>query len=404
MGKEHSVHNASAVNPPLPRQYGDELLVMERGEGVRLYDAAGREYLDFAGGIAVNSLGYGREDLARTAYEQMKRLAHVSNLFTTGPTLALARAMTASGPFAAAFFGNSGAEANEAALKYARLYALRTRGPGHEKLLCFTNAFHGRTMGALSCTPSAKYQEPFAPLIPGVLTAPYNDTAALERTLDGSVAGVIVEVIQGEGGLTAMTPEFAAALNRLCRKHDVILIADEVQTGLSRTGSLYASSAVGLEPDIITLAKPLAGGLPLSAALIPAKVNDQIHPGEHGTTFGGGPVTTAVALKVWEIVSRPDFIASVRAKGETLTAALAGLKARSRRIGELRGRGLLQGFTFVTTGSDAQEEMKGLLGRMQKRGLLALRSGTNVIRLAPPLVIEDEDIQAGVHIIEEALE
>ncbi len=396
--------SALVSNLPLPRQYGAELLVIERGEGVWLEDAAGKRYLDFAGGIAVNALGYGREDLAAAAYEQMKRLPHVSNLFTTAPALALARAMISSGPFAAAFFGNSGTEANEAALKYARLYALRTRGSGHEKLLCFTNAFHGRTMGALSCTPSAKYQEPFAPLVPGVVTAPYNDVGALEKTLDAGFAGVIVEVIQGEGGLAAMTGEFARALNRLCRQHDVILIADEVQTGLSRTGTLYASQAVGLMPDIITLAKPLAGGLPLSAALIPAKVNDQIHLGEHGTTFGGGPVTTAVALKVWQIVSQPEFIASVKGKGEVLHSALARLKAGSSRVGELRGRGLLQGFEYLPgAGPDGQEQMKRLLGRFQELGLLTLRSGTNIVRIAPPLVIEEKELQKGIHIIEEAL-
>jgi acetylornithine/succinyldiaminopimelate/putrescine aminotransferase len=396
--------SAVASNPPLPRQYGPELLVMERGEGVWLYDAAGRRYLDFAGGIAVNSLGYGREDLARAAYEQMKRLPHVSNLYATQPALALARAMIASGRFAAAFFGNSGAEANEAALKYARLYAQRTRGPGHEKLLCFSNAFHGRTFGALSCTPTAKYQEPFAPLLPGVVTAPYNDPAALEKMLGPGFAGVIVEVIQGEGGLAVMTPDFARALNRLCRKHDVILIADEVQTGLARTGTLYASQGVGLEPDIITLAKPLAGGLPLSAALIPARVNDVLHPGEHGTTFGGGPVTTAVALKVWDIVTQPAFMESVRVKGEALTAALSRLKSASPRVGELRGRGLLQGFEYVpAAGTDQQEEMKRLLARMQEKGLLALRSGTNMVRLAPPLIMEAEEMNTGIRIIEEAL-
>ena len=267
--------------------------------------------------------------------KQMRRLSHISNLFTTEPALALARAMLAQGPFkfSSVFFGNSGTEANEAALKYARLHSLRTKGPGHEKLLCFSGAFHGRTLGALSCTPSPKYQDPYLPLIPGVVVAPYNDPQALERTLTEEFAGVIVEVIQGEGGLAVMTPEFARALNQACARTGAILIADEVQTGMARTGTFYASEGVGLQPDIITLAKPLGGGLPFSAVLIPEKVNDLIHQGDHGTTFGGGPVTTAVAGKVWETVSRPEFVRHVRETGEHSVAGARAHQGRASREG-----------------------------------------------------------------------
>jgi len=390
---------AMATNLPFPRQYGTELLVISRGRGVRLQDIAGRTYLDFAGGIAVNALGYGRVDLARVAARQMRMLNHISNLFTTEPALKLARLMLATGPyhFASVFFGNSGTEANEAALKYARLHALRTKGPLHDRLLCFENGFHGRTLGALSCTPSAKYQDPFQPLLPGVVVAPYNDVEALEKVLDDTVAGVIVEPVQGEGGLHVMTPEFARALNEGCGKAGAILIADEVQTGLGRTGTFYGSEGVGLEPDIITLAKPLAGGLPLSAALIPEKVNCLIHAGEHGTTFGGGPVTTAVAAHVWKLMSRPAFISGVRARGQLLRAELEGLRKRSGKVGALLGRGLLQGFEY--TGG----EVADLLARLQRRGLLALRSGTNSVRLAPPLVITEPDLRKGIAIIEEEL-
>jgi acetylornithine/N-succinyldiaminopimelate aminotransferase len=390
---------AVATDLPFPRQYGTELLVISRGKGVWLQDIAGKKYLDFAGGIAVNALGYGRSDLAKVAAQQMRKLNHVSNLFTTEPALALARLMLARGPykFASVFFGNSGTEANEAALKYARLHSLRTKGPGHDRLLCFENGFHGRTFGALSCTPSAKYQEPFQPLVPGVLVAPYNDVDALKRVLDDQVAGVIVEVLQGEGGLSTMTPEFARALSEGCRKAEAILIADEVQTGMGRTGTFYGSEGVGLEPDIITLAKPIAGGLPLSAVLIPDKVERLIHAGEHGTTFGGGPVTTAVAAKVWELVSEPGFIQRVRQRGEFLRKELEALKARHANVGTLLGKGLLQGFDY--TGG----EVKDLLSRLQARGLLALRSGTNCVRLAPPLIISEAEISKGVQIIEEGL-
>jgi acetylornithine/N-succinyldiaminopimelate aminotransferase len=264
-------------------------------------------------------------------------------------------------------------------------------------------------MGALSCTPNAKYQEPFLPLVPEVSVAPFNDPAALEAALTEEFAGVIVEVIQGEGGLAAMTPEFAKALNECCAKQGAILIADEVQTGLARTGTFYASQGVGLRPDIITLAKPLAGGLPLSAVLIPKKIDSLLHVGDHGTTFGGGPVTTAVALKVWEILSRPGFAAEVAEKGAHLRAGLQRLASRHKSVGELRGKGLLQGFEYLpaATGAAAApgaDAIKELLARLQARGLLALRSGANVVRLAPPLIITKKEIDRGIDIIEEALE
>jgi len=395
-----AAHPAIASNLPFPPQYGSELLVISRGHGVWLKDTAGRRYLDFAGGIAVNALGYGRSDLARTAMKQMRRLSHISNLFTTEPALALARLMLAQGPwkFSSVFFGNSGTEANEAALKYARLHSFRTKGPGHEKLLCFSGAFHGRTFGALSCTPSPKYQDPYVPLLPGVVVAPFNDAAALNAVLTNEFAGVIVEVIQGEGGLAQMTPEFARALNETCARTGAILIADEVQTGMARTGTFYASEGAGLTPDLITLAKPLAGGLPLSAVLIPEKVNRLIHQGDHGTTFGGGPVTTAVAARVWEIVSAPGFISRVRDMGELLKQGLERLRAaHPRAVGELRGRGLLRGFEY--TGGEVKDFLESLRGR----GMLALRSGTNVVRIAPPLVITGKEIEIGITLIEEAL-
>jgi len=388
---------------PLPKCFSPELLMISKGDGVWLEDALGRRYLDFTGGIAVNALGYGREDLAQIVYQQMKKLVHISNLFITEPVLELATKMIASGDFQTVQFLNSGSEANETALKYARLYALRKKGEGHHKLLCFTGSFHGRTMGALSVTPNLKYQTPFLPLVPGVEVVEYNDTAGLEKTLDASFAGVIVEVIQGEGGLAGMSREFASELNRLCRKHDLILIADEVQTGLSRTGSFYASTEVGLEPDIITLAKPLAGGLPLSAVLIPEKINTLIHVGDHGTTFGGGPVTTAVASKVWDILSNPQFIAQIRDKGAYLAERLEDLAEKYSFLGGLRGRGLLLGIEVLPERLPQREEnadaMPALLSAFREEGLLILRSGQNILRIAPPLIIGTEEIDTGITIM-----
>lgn len=389
-------------NPPLPRNFAPDFLVLEEGEGVYVSDKDGNRYLDMGAGIAVNALGYGREDLAKIAYDQMRKLIHTSNLYTSRPTIELAGRLVAGSPFAAVHFGNSGSEANEAAIKYARLYTHRTRGPGHHRLLCTRNGFHGRTMGALSVTPNAHYQEPFQPLIPGVEVIPFNDSAALERILDDSFAAVIVEVVQGEGGLVPMTKEFAGALNRVCGRHDVPIIDDEVQTGIGRTGSVYAYEQVGLRPDIVTLAKPIAAGLPLSATLIPEKINSLLKPGDHGTTFGGGPVTTAVAAKVWEILTAPEFIKAIGLRAEHLSRRLEELRTRYPAFGPLRGMGLLRGIPVGPTEEDGAALGAKLLQAARAEGVLVLRSGKNVIRFAPPLVIEPAEIDEGLKRFERA--
>jgi predicted acetylornithine/succinylornithine family transaminase len=391
---------AIVTNTQLPKNFPDEFLVIRKGSGVWLEDTKGNKYIDFGAGIAVNALGYGREDLALAGYEQMQKLIHISNLYATEPQMEFAKKIVASGPFAAVHLGNSGSEANEAALKYARLYSLRKKGAGAHKILCFTGAFHGRTMGALSVTPTPKYQDPFLPLIPGVEVCEYNNCRALEKMLDKSFAAVIVEPIQGEGGLGSMTEEFAAALNSACAKHDVILIADEVQTGLARTGSFYASALFGLTPDIITLAKPIAGGLPLSATLIPAKINDLLHVGEHGTTFGGGPVTTAVACKVWDILSEKKFIAEVKEKGNYLISLLTEMKKSFVFLGKIKGSGLLAGIE-VNCDDDA---FKKIIRKAMDEGLLILRSGATVLRFAPPLVITNEELETGCKILSKVFE
>jgi len=368
----------------------------------------GNRYLDFGSGIAVNALGYGREDIARVAADQMRKIVHTSNLYTTEPTLTLASKLIASGPFQAVHFGNSGTEANETALKYARLYAKRKRGEGHHALLTFSHAFHGRTLGALSVTPTEAYREPFEPLLPGVEVCPYNDVEALKKTVDERFSGIIVEVVQGEGGLEVMSREFAQALNELRDIFDLVLIADEVQTGLGRTGYLYASEAVGLLPDIITLAKPLAGGLPLSATLIPEKINSLLKVGDHGTTFGGGPVTTAVASYLWDTVSNPDFHKEVREKGEFLEAELESLRKEwssgALLLSRVRGLGLLRGLEVEVEKGDMGEWMKKILQAARKEGVLVLRSGKNVIRIAPPLVISREEIREGIEKLRRALQ
>ncbi len=401
--------NAVVNRPPLPRQYGDKLLVFDHGKGCRLIDRSGKSYLDMGAGIAVNSLGYGREDLAEVAAAQMKKLVHVSNLFATEPQLELAAKILASAipgsshaTFEAVHFGNSGSEANETAMKYARLYAKSGKGAGHHRFLAFSNSFHGRTMGALSLTANPAYRDPFAPLIPGCEIIPLNDVKALEAAFDDTVAGVMVEPVQGEGGLNILTGEFTRALNELCRKYDALLIADEVQAGLGRCGSLYSSGLVGLEPDIITLAKPLAGGLPLSAVLVPEKVNRLLKPGHHATTFGGGPVTTAVASAVWDILTAPDFLAETRRKGEVVESLLAEILKNNGMEGEVRGAGLLRGLRLVDEKYDGAW-CSEIIKQSLQAGLIILKTGADVLRLAPPLTITDEEIHEGIDILAEII-
>lgn len=395
------IKDAIVTDHPFPNSFSPEMLLLYHGSGCRVTDAAGKSYLDLGAGIAVNALGYGREDLVEVAAAQMRKLVHVSNLYTTGPALELAGKLTGD-RFAAVQYMNSGAEANESALKFARMYAHRgEKDAERHKILAFTGGFHGRTYGALACTATPKYQEPFRPMLPGVEVAPYNDVDALRSALNGSFAGVIVEVVQGEGGLQAMTPEFAEALNACRAEHDLILIADEVQTGLGRTGYLFASDSVGLKPDIITLAKPLAGGLPLSAVLLPAAVNDRLHFGEHGTTFGGGPVTCALASHVFDILTDPTFLATVRERGAQLRQGLEALRDE-HGLGPVVGAGLLRG-VHVPGQAGEQPRIQALSTALRSAGVLVLRSGDDVMRIAPPLVISADEIAEGLRCMDTAL-
>ena len=397
--------SAVVVNPPLARQYGDELLILDRGEGCRLVDKAGVRYLDMGSGIAVNALGCGREDLADIAREQMLKITHASNLFATEPQLELAWKMLRGkipGPPGAAdyaiHFGNSGAEANETAMKYARLYAGKRKGKECGGFLAFTHSFHGRTMGSLSITAKKAYREPFEPLIPGCSFLPFNDVQALKAAADPAIAAIFVEPVQGEGGLSVVSGDFAAALNAVCREHDILLVSDEVQSGLGRCGTLFASELTGLEPDMITMAKPLAGGLPLSAVLMHGGINALLEVGHHATTFGGGPVTTAVASRVWDILSEPDFLAEVRRKGN-LTAELASGHLKALGVeAELRGAGLLRGIRLLDERYDGPWCSK-IIGECRRRGLIILKTGADVLRLAPPLIISDAEIEEGLALL-----
>ena len=394
---------------PFVKNYARQVLQLSHGKGVWLWDADGNRYLDMGSGIAVNALGYGNRRLARVVERQMRRLVHVSNLYATPPSIELGRRLldlakgVGRAPYAALHFGSSGAEANEAAIKYARLYALAKKGEGHHRILSFDRAFHGRTMGALSATPNPAYRRKFEPLVPGFETVPYNDPDALEKILDDTFAAVLVEIVQGEGGLTVISPQMVEKLNTLCAERNVLLIADEIQTGLGRLGEYFGSTAVGLRPDIITLSKPLAGGLPLSATLIPAAVNDQVQLGDHGTTFGGGPVTCAAALHILERLTSAGFLDTVRRRAAELERGLSMIVDRFDFVEEVRGMGMLRGLR-INLGDRQSELYPEILGAARDIGLIVLRSGADVIRIAPPLVITSRELQTGLHRLEQTLE
>jgi predicted acetylornithine/succinylornithine family transaminase len=369
--------------------------VLEKGVGMYLYDTDGKAYLDFGAGIAVNALGHAHPDVVAAIQEQAAQLSHVCNLYHTAPHAELAEMLCNLSFADKVFFSNSGAEAVEAALKFARKYALETSGPGKSGVIAFEDGFHGRTYGALSVTAREKYQAPFRPLVPGVSFAPYNDIAAAEKLIGPEICAVIVEPVQGEGGIHTATPEFMAFLREQCDKFGALLIFDEIQCGLGRTGKLWAHEHYSVKPDMMTLAKALGGGLPIGATLLTDAVAAVIEPGDHGSTFGGGPVVCRAAQVVLEKVSDPDMLAHVAEMGAYLAEKLVEID--TPHIQEIRVCGLM-------VGVEMDIDVRSLLGKGYEAGILLLNAGTNVLRLLPPLVVEKEHIDACVEALEAILD
>ena len=370
-------------------------VVLERGEGVYLFDSDGRRYLDFMSGIAVAALGHADPAVTAAVAEQAATLTHVSNLFYTAPQVGLARRLVTHSFADRVFLTNSGAEAIEGALKFARKWA-RERGVGKHEIVAFGGSFHGRTMGALSITYKAAYRDPFAPLLPGVCFAPFNDLDAARAMISDDSCAVVVEPVQGEGGIHAATPEFLRGLRALCDRHGALLIFDEIQCGLGRTGRLWAHEAHGtpVVPDIMTLAKPLANGLPIGAILLTEEVAAAVGYGEHGSTFAGGPVVCRAAEVVFDRVSDPAFLAAVAENGQRLRQALLALN--SPRVVEVRGVGLLVGVELDVPAAP-------IIAAAREKGLLIINAGENVLRIAPPLIVSGEHVDAAVAILGECL-
>lgn len=357
--------------------------VLTGGEGATVFDAEGRSYTDWVAGIAVNALGYGDPGLQQAIQTAATGLIHTSNLYYTAPGIELAAQLVEKSFADKVFFTNSGAEANEGALKFARKVAYEKGLTDKTEVVCFDGAFHGRTLGALSLTPKEKYQKPFHPLMPGVIVANYNDLASAQAAITDKTAAVIVEPVQGEGGIHSATPEFLRGLRDLCNQHGATLIFDEVQCGMGRTGKLWAHEHSGVTPDIMTLAKPLAGGLPIGAILMTDAVASAMHAGEHGSTFAGGGLVTGVAGHVLARVSDPAFLAHVTEIGGYLMDRLSEIN--SPLVKEVRGKGLMVALELTVDVSQVVEAG-------YKHGLLLVNAGTNVIRLVPPLVVNREHV------------
>jgi predicted acetylornithine/succinylornithine family transaminase len=381
-------------------------LVFSHGQGAYLFDNEGRRYLDFTSGIAVTALGHSDQAWVEAVSKQARQLTHVSNLYHTAPQVELARRLVENSFADRVFFCNSGSEANETALKFARKFArIHHASDGESDLskvniVAFSGSFHGRTMGSLAATYKSNYRKPFEPLVPGVTFAAFNDLEAARAEINEATCAVIVEPLQGEGGVNLAEPDFLHGLRALCDEFGALLIFDEVQCGLGRTGSLWAHQAYGVTPDIMTLAKPLAGGLPIGAVLVSETVAQVFQVGDHGSTFAAGPLVCQAAKVVFDRVSQPEFLAAVAENGRYLTNLLQTLASDEQlakgRIVDVRAAGLLVGVEFTVP-------VAPLIAAARDRGLLVISAGENVLRLCPPLIVTQSQIVSAVEILGDSL-
>ena len=362
-------------------------LVLEKGEGVYLYDTEGKQYLDFAAGIAVQGLGYHYPGYDEALKAQIDKLMHTSNLFYNIPAMEAAEKLTKASGMSKVFFTNSGTEAIEGALKAARKYAwLKDRRDDHE-IIAMRHSFHGRSMGALSVTGNEAYQAPFRPLIGGIRFANYNDLESVRAQITERTCGIILETIQGEGGIYPATEEFLKGVKALCEEHDILLILDEIQCGMGRTGHMFAWQEYGVKPNVMTCAKALGCGVPVGAFVLDEKAaNGSLDPGDHGTTYGGNPFACAAVSTVLDLFERDGIVEHVREAGAYLTERLDELAERYDFIEERRGKGLIQGLAIQ--GRPVSE----IVVKSQEMGLLVITAGSNVLRLVPPLIIEKKHV------------
>lgn len=378
------------------KTYSRYPIVLEKGQGVKLWDADGKEYLDFVAGIAVNSLGSNHPKLVAAICSQAATLIHCSNLYYNEPQIKLAAMLTAHSDFDKVFFCNSGAESIESALKLCRKYAVMRRKPGRQILTAF-HSFHGRTYGAVTATGQEKYQKGLDPLVPDISHVPYNDIEALEAAVSENTCGILLEVIQGEGGMRPADKAYLEKARELCDKYDALLVFDEVQSGVGRTGALFAHQLLGVTPDVATLAKGLAGGVPIGAMLATDKAAAAFQPGDHASTFGGNPLATAAGCVVLEELFEGGLLDQVKRVGAYLTEQLKALQAKFPVITDVRGVGLMQGM-------ECSVPVAPIVSAAMDRGLLLVGAGEKVLRFVPPLIVTEADVDAAMRILQGVIE
>ena len=374
-------------------------VVFDHGQGVHLYDAEGKEYLDFGAGIAVFALGYGNPDYDQALKDQIDKIIHTSNLFYHRPLMEAAEKVIAHTGLSKVFFTNSGAEAIEGAIKAARKYAYIRDGRSDHEIIAMNHSFHGRTVGALSVTGNTHYQDPFRPLMGGVRFADFNDLDSVRANLSDRTCAIILETVQGEGGIHPTTEEFLKGVRKICDDNDILLILDEIQCGMGRTGNWFACDAYGVKPDIMTLAKALGCGVPVGAFVLNEKAAaHSLQPGDHGTTYGGNPLACAAVSKGFDLFDSMDLVGHVRETAPYLERKLDAVKEKFGFITDRRGMGFMQGLELAP-----DHPAGAVVSKALDLGLVVMSAGGNVIRFVPPLIATKEDIDHMVKILEQAL-
>ncbi len=386
----------SEAESALMKTYGRYQIVLDKGDGVYLYDTDGKEYLDFCAGIAVFALGYNNKEYNDALKNQIDKLIHTSNYYYNEPAAKAATAVKKATGMDRVFFTNSGTEANEGAIKLARKYYYEKKGAADSEIIAMGHSFHGRSIGSLSVTGTKKYREPFEPLIGGVKWAEFNDLESVRSQIDEKTSAIILETVQGEGGIYPAKPEFIKGIRELCDEHDLVMILDEVQCGMGRTGTMYAYEQYGVKPDIVTTAKALGCGVPVGAFCATEKVASAFKPGDHGTTYGGNPLVCAAVAKVFELFEEEEILENVKSVGDYLYKKLDEVAAKYDFITDHRGVGLMQGLEF-------NMNVKDVIADCINSGLILISAGTNIIRFVPPLVISNEDVDKMIVILEGVL-
>lgn len=387
----------ASANEYIMNTYKRFPVVLVKGSGVKVWDVNGKEYLDFAAGIAVCSLGHSHPQVIAAVKKQIEKLTHVSNLYYTEPQTHLAKLLVDNSFADKVFFCNSGAEANEAAIKLARKYAHENMGPDKFELITMKDSFHGRTMATITATGQEKFQFGFTPLLEGFTYVPFNDLQALEKAISAKTCGVMLEPIQGEGGVNIPDEKYLASVREICDRYGILLIVDEVQAGMGRTGKLFAYEHSGIKPDIMTLAKALGNGFPIGAMLATDKISKAFVPGNHASTFGGNPLATAAAIATLKTILQEGILEHCRRMGDYFLLQLKKLQGKHKIIKDVRGTGLMLAAQLNIESSD-------IVNECLRRGLLIISAGSKTLRFVPPLIITTGDIDQAMGVLDEVME